>query len=111
MPLGDVVAEGSGTDAVAGDDGEAEEVVPAGQLVVNAISPARGPAASGSDVLCAEWDTIVVEVRADGGETTSTICVVEYHCASERIDDIVSGHIEGEPDGAYAEYVLSLIHI
>jgi len=32
-------------------------------------------------------------------------CTTPYQCAGERIDDILLGHIDSEPDGAYHEYV------
>ena len=41
-----------------------------------------------------------------GASILDTYCFRRYSCASERIDDVVSGHIEGEADGAYSEYVV-----
>lgn len=32
-------------------------------------------------------------------------CLVEYHCGGERIDEMFTGEISGEPPKAYAEYV------
>lgn len=33
------------------------------------------------------------------------MCVVEYYCGAERVDDYVSGRIDSEPSGSYADYV------
>lgn len=55
---------------------------------------------------CAEIRQRVIAVNDDGTSETEHYCAVYYHCASERIDDVVSGRISGaDGGGAYAEYV------
>ncbi len=57
---------------------------------------------------------LLLELAAAAEESVSTVtdfgsgfgaCDVAYVCGAERVDDVISGRIDSEPDGAYADYV------
>jgi len=58
------------------------------------------------------WDFILAEEAAEDEAHTSSESVgddesdcVEFYCYSERIEDVRFGHLSGEADGGFAEYV------
>lgn len=55
---------------------------------------------------CAQERTVVIDHDDEDNPIYGPECIAYYHCASERIDDIVSGRTSGpESEGAYAEYI------